>query len=394
MTKPLHIALEAVFNRDNQGNIWSATGIEPSFWQRYLAVFETLVVIARVKNVATPAPAHLIIQREHISFHDLPAYRGLTEFSLVLFPLLLRLNRVSARSGSFILRLPGAIGTVVGFMRLLRRQPFAVELVGDLYEVLSGEGFSLMARFLRRPLTFTTQLLCRSSLANSYVTERVLQTRYPIGTGRYNDGISDIDLISADFSTTAKKYDGQAPLRLFFCGSLAQLYKGLDVLIEAVAQLIEKGKDVVVVVAGEGNFRAQLENLARDRGVADRFTFNGQISRAEVFVANDAADIFVMPSRTEGLPRAMVEAMARGICCIGTSVGGIPELLTEDALVLPSDANALAEAIKYAMDNPYWVNAQAKRNLSFARKFSINILGPRRTAFYEEVRRRAEGAVR
>ena len=393
MTKPLYIALEAVFNRDAQGNIWSATGIEPRFWQRYLAVFEALVVIARVKNVAIPAPAHLIIQREHISFHDLPAYRGLMELSLALFPLLLRLNRVSARSGSFILRLPGAIGIVVGFMRVMRRQPFAVELVGDVYDVLSGEGFSLVARFLRKPLTFTTQLLCRLSLANSYVTERVLQTRYPISTGRYDDGVSDIDLMSADFSTTAKKYDDQAPLRLFFCGSLAQLYKGLDVLIEAVAQLAEKGLDIVVVVAGDGSFRAQLEKLARDRGVADRFTFRGQISRTEVFVANDQADIFVMPSRTEGLPRALVEAMARGICCIATRVGGIPELLSEDALVPPGEANALAKTIKYAMDNPHWMTMQAKRNLVFARKFSIDILGPRRTAFYEEVKRRTEGAV-
>ena len=391
-THTLHVALEAVFNRDVHGNVWSAAGIEPGFWQRYLVVFDTLFIIARVRDVAGAAPAHSVIPQENISFVELPAYRGLLAFSLALFPLLMRLSRVSAPCGSFILRLPGAIGALLGLMLLLRRTPFAVELVGDPYDVLSGKDFSLAARLLRWPLTYVTQVLCRSSIGNTYVTERALQQRYPARAGKYADGISSIDLPRSLFARSAKIYDGRKPLRLFFCGSLAQLYKGLDVLIEAVALLSEKGKEVVVDVVGDGSFRSRLENLAKDREVVDRFKFRGQVPRAEVFAANDAADIFVMPSRTEGLPRAMVEAMARGMACIGTKVGGIPELLTEDALVPPGDAKALADAIEHAMDNPYWMNEQAKRNLAIARNFSAEVLEPRRRAFYKAIKRQT-GAI-
>ena len=393
VTNSLNIALEAVFNRDAQGNIWSAAGLEPSFWQRYLAVFETIVVVARVREVPDSAPPHLTIPRGHITFVELPYYRGLAGFLRRLFRLFMHLKQASSRSGYFLLRLPGAIGTLLGFMCMMRRKPFAVEMVGDLYDVLSGEGFSIMARVMRGPFMQATKLLCRSSIGNTYVTERTLQQRYPSGSGIYSDSISSIDLSPGHISDSAMTYYGHRPLRLFFCGSLAQLYKGLDVLIEAVAQLTGKGRDIVVVVAGDGRFRAQLEKLARDRGVSDCFSFRGQISRAEVFVANDQTDIFVMPSRTEGLPRALVEAMARGKCCIGTHAGGIPELLSEDALVPPGEANALAKAIEYAMDNPHWMTMQAERNLAFARKFSVDILGPRRTAFYEEVKRRTEGAI-
>ena len=392
MTRSLYIALEDVFNRDSQGNIWSAAGFEPNFWERYAAVFETIVVVARMRDVSELAPPHLIISRRQLSFAGLRFYRGPIDFLRSLFWLLPQIRKISSRPGYFILRLPGAIGTLLGIMCAVRRRPFAVELVGDPHDVLSGEGFSPIVRMMRAPITLATKLLCRISVGNTYVTERTLQLRYPTGKGRYNDGISSINLASMQISDSAKTYEAHTPFRLFFCGSLAQLYKGPDVLIEAVALLTEKGKDVIVEIAGDGNFRARLENLARDRGVADRFSFRGHIPRGAVLAACDAADVFVMPSRTEGLPRAMVEAMARGMCCIGARVGGIPELLTEDALVPAGDAKALADAIEHAMDNLQWTNAQARRNLDFARKFSADVLGPRRTSFYREVKRLTEEA--
>ena len=393
MTDTLYIALEAVFNRDAQGNIWSDAGFEPSFWQRYLVAFEKIAIVARMNDVSRQAPPHLIIPGEKISFVALPYYRGVGGFLGKTFGLLHRLNRISSRSGYFILRLPGAIGMLLGCLRAMRQGRFAVELVGDPYDVLSGEGFSTRDRLLRGPLTLVTKLLCRGSIGNAYVTEHTLQGRYPPAKGAYCDGISSINLPPSQFSATAKVQGGALPFRLFFCGSLAQLYKGLDVLIEAVALLKDEHRDISVTVAGDGLYRGKMEAFAKDKGVADRFIFRGQIARDDVLAALDEADMFVMPSRTEGLPRAMVEAMARGTCCIGTRVGGIPELLTDDALVPVDDAGALAGAIAYGMDNPDWMNAQAKRNLAFARKFSTDILGPRRTAFYQAVKRRTDGAI-
>ena len=318
MTDTLYIALEAVFNRDAQGNIWSDAGFEPSFWQRYLAAFEKIAIVARMNDVSRQAPPHLIIPGEKISFVALPYYRGVGGFLGKTFGLLHRLNRISSRSGYFILRLPGAIGMLLGCLRAMRQGRFAVEMVGDPYDVLSGEGFSTRDRLLRGPLTLVTKLLCRGSIGNTYVTEHTLQGRYPPAKGAYCDGISSINLPPSQFSATAKVQGGVLPFRLFFCGSLAQLYKGLDVLVEAVALLKGKHRDISVTVAGDGLYRGKMEALAKDKGVADRFIFRGQIARGEVFAALDEADMFVMPSRTEGLPRAMVEAMARGMCCIGT----------------------------------------------------------------------------
>ncbi|GAB3976194.1 glycosyltransferase family 4 protein [Plantactinospora veratri] len=79
---------------------------------------------------------------------------------------------------------------------------------------------------------------------------------------------------------------------------------------------------------GDGRYRPRLERLATDLGVRRQVHFTGTISAAtEVRRQLDAADLFVMPSRTEGLPKALIEAMARGLPAVATSVGGIPELL-------------------------------------------------------------------
>ena len=93
-----------------------------------------------------------------------------------------------------------------------------------------------------------------------------------------------------------------------------------------------------------------------------------------------------MPSRAEGLPRALLEAMARGCPCIGSNVGGIPELLAEADLVPPGDPEALAEKILEVAGNPERLKSMGKRNLVKARQFSPELLKEVRRDFFRYVR--------
>src|SRR4029079_12805478 len=102
---------------------------------------------------------------------------------------------------------------------------------------------------------------------------------------------------------------------------------------------------VFLVVVGDGKYRAELERRAAAMNIRERVRFAGYLEREEVTRELDAADVFVLPSRCEGLPRAVIEAMARGLPCIATNIGGIPELLEPRDLGTPGSVEMLSGAI-------------------------------------------------
>jgi glycosyltransferase involved in cell wall biosynthesis len=170
-------------------------------------------------------------------------------------------------------------------------------------------------------------------------------------------------------------------------GSLAQLYKGTDVLIEAVARCVRAGVDLTAVIVGDGKYGPDLMAQAERIGMASRIRFAGQITAGEpVRRILDAADLFVLPSRTEGLPRALIEAMARALPCIGSDVGGIPELLDASELVPAGDPAALAAKIQEVLKDPLRMETMSQRNLKGAQEYLDSVLAERRRCFYQHVR--------
>jgi len=130
--------------------------------------------------------------------------------------------------------------------------------------------------------------------------------------------------------------------------------KGYDVAIETFARVVaEGGGDVRLVLAGEGPARSTLDALARSAGVADRVIFAGPTTAPQEIYA--ALDVFVMPSRSEGLPLALLEAMACGCAPIAMAVGGIPEVIGSPEigwLVGAADRPAFLDAMSAAAALP------------------------------------------
>jgi glycosyltransferase involved in cell wall biosynthesis len=179
-----------------------------------------------------------------------------------------------------------------------------------------------------------------------------------------------------------------SPLTVVTVGTLSQRYKGIDVLIDAIART---SRALRLVVVGDGTYRPELEAHAAALGIADRLTFLGRLPAGEaVREVLDQADLFVLASRTEGLPRALIEAMARGLPCIGTKVGGIPELLPPDDLVPRDDATTLARTMDAVLSDRDRMSRMSARNLTAAREYHADVLQQRREKFYGELRSRTE----
>src|SRR2546423_12114862 len=101
-----------------------------------------------------------------------------------------------------------------------------------------------------------------------------------------------------------------------------------------------------LVIVGDGPERANLETAARASGLNDRITFAGQASNVQPFYA--AADVFVLPSHSEGSPNVLLEAMAADVPIVATAVGGVTEIVSNEEsalLVAPKNPQALATAI-------------------------------------------------
>lgn len=164
-------------------------------------------------------------------------------------------------------------------------------------------------------------------------------------------------------------------------------FKGHRVLVEALAAGGSQIDRVEVELVGEGPLRGEIEDLARRRGVLHRLHFRGRLSEQQVAERLDAVDLAVLPSivarngDTEGIPNALIEALASGVPAVSTRVSGIPELLHDGVTGLladPEDAAGLRRAIERTLADPEAAEARARAGRQLVeREFDIELAGRR-----------------
>ena len=135
-------------------------------------------------------------------------------------------------------------------------------------------------------------------------------------------------------------------IRAVSVGRLAH-EKGHDVLLRALDTVLRAGVDMHLTLVGDGPQRAALESLVAELGMQDAVTFTGVLLDDAVADAMYSADLFVLPSRSEGFGVALIEAMATGLPVVATRSGGPDDIVSEEdgLLVDPDDANAFADAL-------------------------------------------------
>jgi glycosyltransferase involved in cell wall biosynthesis len=387
------VTLEHRFDQTPDGTVWTQTGFPYAFWTIYLDVFDRVRVAARVRKVAASRPGWLRADGNRVAFAPLPHYIGPGQYLQRAWRVKEAIRGALAPGDAVILQLSSPIAA--GLEPALRRtgQPYGVEVVGDPYDVFSpGANKHLLRPFFRWLFPRQLRRQCARACAAAYVTEHALQRRYPPGPGAFTTHYSNIVLEDADLVAAPRPARRAAgPLTLITVGMMEHFYKAPDVLIEAVGRCRRQGLDVRLLLVGDGRRRSELEARAARHGLGANVHFLGQLTAgATVRAQLDRADLFILPSRQEGVPRAMVEAMARALPCIGSTVGGIPELLPPEDLAPPNHAEALAAKILEVAADPMRLAHMSARNLLKAREYHNDLLRERRIAFYRHIKEKTE----
>ncbi len=171
----------------------------------------------------------------------------------------------------------------------------------------------------------------------------------------YNAIGLDADSIAGDRQWLIETFG--LPHEALICLAVGRLVwaKGYEDLLDAMAQVTEEDSSIHCLVIGDGELRPSLDEKIMKNGLTGRVTLAGYRSHDVVLSALKASDIFVMPSRQEGTPIALLEAAALGIPILASSCGGIPEVVSngEQALLVPPGSpKTLAQALLRLAKDP------------------------------------------
>lgn len=365
-----HLVLtsEARLWRTGDGAHYGATSFGYATLQRYLTTFDRLTVVCRVSACQEPPSGATRVDGPDVAVCGLAPYEGPIGFGTASPWLAREIRRAIPRQASLLLRVPSPIAGLA-LRSASGRRTFGLEVVGDPQDVLApGVVQHPLRPLLQRTAVRQLKRQCSSAAVAIYVTQQALQQRYPVGPQGQSFAASNVALDDAAFADHPPRPELGA-LHLVTVASLAQRYKGVDVLLEAVAGLRARGLAVELDVVGTGRYRHELEQQAHRLGLSEDVTFRGELDKRGVQRALDHADVFVLASRTEGLPRALLEAMARSLPCVATSVGGVPELLSAELLAPPGDPLLLREKLHELLADPGRAAAEGQRNRQVAARY-------------------------
>ena len=204
-----------------------------------------------------------------------------------------------------------------------------------------------------------------------YVTNKFLQNRYP--TNGKNIGCSDVVLENLDEAIIKKRIQKiKRNTKKLILGTIAAVdvkYKGQQDVIRALGILKHISNiNYEYQIVGNGDI-SYLKKFAQKYNVENQVVFLGGLPHEKIFSWLDDIDIYIQPSKQEGMPRALIEAMSRGLPAIGTIVGGIPELLPKNCLCAKS-SKKVKEIVGLLKDiEQEAMLKQAEYNFNCAKKF-------------------------
>lgn len=391
----LLIAADEYCSSYNDEYYVSETGL--TLIKRYLCVFDYVLVAFRTKKVDCKDELGKYCNKitdKNVSFIPIPFFQGPKQFATKYLSIMKSL-KIRIKDCDFaILRLPST--TAFAALSIIKKQkiPYATEVVFDCQDAVEASE-SFLNKTIWRILHRMQVEACNNALGVSCVTAQYLQKHYfSTQKNAVTSHYSSIELTD-DFFLNERIYPTKKIFTLVHVANQVQFHsrKGHNELIEVISILNREKKRAEIVFVGEdydGGIDL-LKTYAEGLGLADDVHFTGYLKRKALREQLEKADIAVLPTRAEGLPRVVIEAMALGLPCITSPVSGNPELINSEFLIGYDDVLGMAKACEKLITSKEIYEKESRENFAKSKEYSTEVLNPRRTHFYKSLIRMIDG---
>lgn len=280
-----------------------------------------------------------------------------------------------------IIRMPSVLGIMACDICERNNIPYMIEMVAcawDGYCNHTNKIGKIVAPFM---FYFTKRcvLNCKYVL---YVTNDFLQRRYPTKGKQFS--CSDVILSDRNDRILEKKLKSMSNFNkkdfsMCTVANVGMKYKGHIYVLKAMKKLKNKGYNIKYFLAGNGN-QEYLKKYIKKANLESNVIFLGSLTHDKIFELLDEIDVYIQPSLQEGLPRATIEAMSRACVCIGSDVGGIPELLNSKMIFRRKKVRELMKILSNI--NKKLVCDESKQNYHNSKKFEKKFLDNKRNEIY------------
>jgi glycosyltransferase involved in cell wall biosynthesis len=360
-------------------------GYDNSYWKRYLNHFDTIKVIGRKYNINnSELKGYSQFKNVNLKFIEVPEIHSHKSFIRNNLLLMKILKEEISHSDYVIARLPGVYSNRAIKICKKLKKPYIVELVGCPLDALTTH--SLKGKIIAPFIAKITKRIVKNSPFVVYVTKEYLQDKYP--TNGINTYCSNVTLPPNDISILDKRLlkinNSKAGNDLIFgtVGAIDVKYKGHEYVIRAISQLEKDIKQRIKYhIVGGGN-KKYLSNIIKKYNLEDQVILLGSMNHDKVFEWLDTIDVYIQPSLTEGLPRALIEAMSRGLISFGSNVGGIPELIGDEFLFKSKSSSEIHNIFKKI--NQFSFEKEAKNNFYKSRDYEFEKINKRRDLIFKK----------
>lgn len=362
--------------RKINGEFYSGGGLSADVISRYVQYFGHVTLAVRIIESDEKPEKLSRVSIENVEVID---YRRIND-----------LDSFIKQFDAIILRVPSPFSYYLMKSAKKNNIPYMAECVGCAWDAYWNHSF---LGKLAAPLMFVLEkIVVKNAAYVLYVSKEFLQRRYP-SNGK-SISCSDVVLTDINGRIIKKREERIRSLNIrkkLVISTIAPVnvrYKGQQYVIKAIADLIAKGHDFKYRIVGGGD-NHYLKKIAKKYGVSEKVTFEGSVSHDKIFEILDETDIYIHPSMTEGLPRALIEAMSRGCPVVGSSTGGIPELIQKEYVFKRKRLSDLKKVLVKAINSDF--EKMSRYSFDKAKEFSFDALEQGRSKFYFEYSSECQG---